>query len=175
MLQIKKITPKPEQVYKLQAISRQTFKDTFGAQNTDANMKNYLHQAYNFKTLLQELKNPNSFFYFAKKQNQIVGYLKININQAQTENQGRQALEVERIYVKVGFKKKGIGSKLFQKALQIASLKRKNKIWLGVWEHNEPAFKFYKKLGFKQVGDHVFTLGKDRQRDLILEKNLHQK
>ena len=103
----------------------------------------------------------------------LIGY-KININQAQTENQGRQALEVERIYVKAGFKKKGIGSKLFQKALQIASLKRKNKIWLAVWEHNEPAFKFYKKLGFKQVGDHVFTLGKDRQRDLILEKNLHQ-
>ena len=37
MLRIKKITPK--QVYQLQAISRQTFKDTFEAQNTDANME----------------------------------------------------------------------------------------------------------------------------------------
>ena len=155
----------------LQKISRQTFLDTFASANDATNMQTYLDNAYGRDTLTKELKNPNSFFFFAEGNQQVLGYLKVNINQAQTEEQGQTALEIERIYVNKAFKQQGIGTKLFQKALDLAQQHQKSKIWLGVWENNTAALKFYHKLGFEQIGDHVFQLGDDPQRDLIMQKN----
>ena len=57
-------------------------------------------------------------------------------------------------------------------AIQIAQAAEKQKIWLGVWEHNEPAKAFYTKWGFKQFGAHDFVMGDDRQTDLLMIKSL---
>lgn len=43
-------------------------------------------------------------------------------------------------------------------------------IWLGVWERNPRAQAFYKKNGFREVGDHVFLMGEEEQRDVIMER-----
>lgn len=80
-------------------ISRQTFKDTFSAVNTEENMKTYLEQHLSQEKLSQELLHPESDFYFAVDQNKIIGYLKINTGKAQTEHHDPNALEIERIYV----------------------------------------------------------------------------
>jgi len=45
-------------------------------------------------------------------------------------------------------------------------------MWLGVWEENHRAHAFYRKHGYAVVGEHVFMLGADAQRDLILAKAL---
>ncbi|SCB82448.1 GNAT family N-acetyltransferase [Weissella bombi] len=170
MIAIKQITL--SELPELQKISRQTFLDTFGSDNSAANMKAYLDHAYGDEPLTKELTDPNSFFFFAEDNQQILGYLKLNINQAQTETQGPTALEIERIYVNKAFKHQGLGTKLFQKAIEVAKYHGKSEIWLGVWENNAAALKFYHKLGFEQIGDHVFQLGDDPQRDLIMLKKL---
>lgn len=41
-------------------------------------------------------------------------------------------------------------------------------VWLGVWERNARAIAFYKKYGFVERGEHVFLLGHDRQRDIVM-------
>ena len=45
-------------------------------------------------------------------------------------------------------------------------------VWLGVWEHNARAARFYQRFAFTEVGDHVFLLGADPQRDLIMVRSL---
>lgn len=45
-------------------------------------------------------------------------------------------------------------------------------LWLGVWEHNARALKFYQRWGFEAVGSHVFVVGSDEQNDLIMQKSL---
>ena len=40
--------------------------------------------------------------------------------------------------------------------------------WLGVWEHNPRAISFYRKSGFVEAGEHVFPLGGDPQRDVVM-------
>ncbi|GEN48158.1 GNAT family N-acetyltransferase [Ligilactobacillus pobuzihii] len=170
MLKIKPVTL--NQLAQLQEISRQTFLDTFGSDNTSTNMQAYLNEAYSAKKLTNELKDPNSFFFFACFDKTILGYLKLNVNNAQTEKMPQNALEIERIYVKKEYKHQRIGTKLFQKALDLAKSQQKNTLWLGVWENNPVALKFYSKLGFEQIGDHIFQLGDDPQRDLIMQKRL---
>ena len=41
-------------------------------------------------------------------------------------------------------------------------------LWLGVWERNARAIRFYAKAGFVDVGSHDFVLGTDRQTDRVM-------
>jgi len=48
-------------------------------------------------------------------------------------------------------------------------------VWLGVWEQNNRALAFYQKFGFKKTGDHIFCVGDDPQRDVILSRAVEGK
>ncbi|APX72733.1 GNAT family N-acetyltransferase [Companilactobacillus allii] len=167
---IKRVTV--NDVSELCEISRETFKDTFGADNTSENMKDYLDNAYSKNQLISEINTSGTTFWFLMSDDKVVGYLKLNIDQAQSDSVAPGSLEVERIYILKEYKRHGFGSTLIKYAFEVAAKSNRSKIWLGVWEHNEAAKGFYKKMGFKQIRDHVFQLGNDKQRDLILLKQL---
>ncbi|MFD1038976.1 GNAT family N-acetyltransferase [Virgibacillus byunsanensis] len=156
----------------LQEISIETFKETFQDQNSPENMKDYLEKAFNSKQLETELSTITSEFFFVYSNNEVAGYLKVNTNGAQPEEMGDESLEIERIYIKSKFQKHGLGKYLLNKAMEIAMKNNKKKIWLGVWEKNENAIAFYKKIGFVQTGDHSFYMGDEEQTDLIMIKTL---
>lgn len=157
---------------KLQEISYETFNETFKHQNSPENMNAYLEGAFDLKQLAKELSNIWSQFFFVYFNNEVAGYLKINTNDAQSEEMGDESLEIERIYIKNKFQKHGLGKYLLNKAIEIAMERNKNKIWLGVWEKNENAIAFYKKMGFVQTGAHSFYMGDEEQMDLIMTKTL---
>lgn len=94
------------------------------------------------------------------------------MGEAQSEALGDDALEIERIYIRKNHQKHGLGKKLFNKAVEVALMLDKQKIWLGVWEKNENALAFYKKMGFVQQGQHSFYMGDEEQIDLIMVKSL---
>ncbi|MTD40158.1 GNAT family N-acetyltransferase [Erwinia sp. CPCC 100877] len=156
----------------LREISIQTFSDTFAKDNKPEDMENYLTKAYSTEKLAKELANEASEFYFIYSQDQLAGYIKLNVNAAQTEDIDENGLEIERIYIDSAFKRLGLGKKLYELALQRASELNKTSIWLGVWEKNFPAIEFYKKLGFTRVGQHAFFMGEDEQVDFIMQKRL---
>ena len=63
---------------KLKYLSIKTFQETFSDQNTDDNMNEYLKLNMNSCKLLNELKNPNTEFYFVYNKSSLLGYLKLN-------------------------------------------------------------------------------------------------
>ncbi|WP_418027875.1 GNAT family N-acetyltransferase [Paenibacillus sp. JJ1722] len=156
----------------LQEISIETFNDTFKDQNSPENMKAYLERAFNFKQLEEELSNVSSEIFFIYFNEELAGYLKVNMNDAQSEKLGDESLEIERIYIKNKFQKHGLGKYLLNKAMEIAMEHNKKKIWLGVWEKNENAIAFYKKMGFVQTGAHSFYMGDEEQIDFIMTKTI---
>ena len=161
-----------DNIKELQQISRQTFLETFGSQNSAENMKEFLDTAYAEEKLKDEVENANSSFYFLTVDNKVAGYLKVNEGHAQTEQVVPNALEIERIYLKQSFQHQGLGLVLIKLAEKIAREKEKDNMWLGVWEKNYQAQAFYEKDGFKRVGQHTFVVGEDPQTDLILVKRL---
>ncbi|MFD2444997.1 GNAT family N-acetyltransferase [Bacillus sp. CGMCC 1.16607] len=169
-IKIKKCTF--EDLHILQEISYQTFSDTFKHQNSVENMNAYLDRAFNLIQLEKELSNISSDFFFAYFNNEVAGYLKINTNDAQSEEMDDESLEIERVYIKSKFQKHGLGKFLLNKAIEIATERNKRKIWLGVWEKNENAITFYKKMGFIQTGAHSFYMGDEEQIDFIMTKTL---
>lgn len=161
-----------EDLRKLQEISYETFNETFKHQNSPENMEDYLEKAFNLEQVEKELSNTSSHFFFVYVDNEIAGYLKVNTDDAQSEEMGDESLEIERIYIKNNFQKHGIGKYLFNKAIDMAMEHNKRKIWLGVWEKNENALAFYKKMGFVQTGAHSFYMGDEEQVDFIMVKTL---
>ncbi len=150
-------------------ISKKTFDDTFRPDNKDYIIDHYLETSFTEEKMKAQLNNPNSEFYFAYSDNDVAGYLKININDAQTEAMGEDTLEIERIYVDNRYQKQGIGKHLYNKAIERAKYYHLKKVWLGVWEHNQNALAFYNRMGFKHIDSHVFQMGDEAQTDFIME------
>ncbi|MFB5196039.1 GNAT family N-acetyltransferase [Bacillus sp. AFS073361] len=161
-----------EDLHTLQEISYETFNETFKDQNSPENMKAYLERAFNLNQIEKELSNISSEFFFVYFNKEVAGYLKINTKEAQSEEMGDESLEIERIYIGIKFQKHGLGKYLINKAMEIAIERNKKKIWLGVWEKNENAIAFYKKMGFVQTGAHSFYMGDEEQIDFIMTKTL---
>lgn len=156
----------------LQSISKDTFAETFAASNHPEDLKAYMNTAFDKATLQKELRNPQSMFAFIYQDAKLAGYLKINTEEAQTEPRGTDGLELQRIYVKQAFLGQGFGQRMLQYTFQQAEKRNKSYIWLGVWEHNDKAIRFYRKWGFFQTGTHAFFVGEDKQTDLIMERSL---
>jgi diamine N-acetyltransferase len=161
-----------EDLSKLQVLSYETFNETFKDQNSPENMNAYLERAFNLKQLAKELSTISSQFFFIYLNHEVAGYIKVNTQEAQSENMGEDSLEIERIYIRAKFQKLGLGKDLMNKAIEVAVEQGKNKIWLGVWEKNENAIAFYKKSGFVPAGSHSFYMGDEEQIDLIMIKSL---
>ena len=156
----------------LRNLSIQTFKETFEEVNTEEDMQKYLDENLSIEKLKSELENPNSEFYFAENNDEILGYLKLNFKDAQTEKLEENHFEIERIYVLKAFLGQKIGQILFDKAIEIGREKNLEYVWLGVWEENHRAIKFYEKNGFEIFGKHDFVLGEDVQTDLLMKMKI---
>ncbi len=133
-------------------------------------MQFFLEHNYTEETLALELRNPESRFFFANKGAETVGYLKLNTGEAQTVLPNTEGFEIERIYIDRDSKGKGIGKMFIDFSTREAIKSNARYIWLGVWEHNEPAIRFYLKAGFTVFSSHIFQVGKDEQTDLLMHR-----
>lgn len=168
---IRKITV--NDLNELQSIGKLTFAETFSSGNSEENMKAYLENGFSTEKLTTELSDPNAEFYFAELDGETIGYLKVNVGQSQTEIKDHNAIEIERIYVLKAFHGKKVGQILYNKAIAIAKEKNVDYVWLGVWEENPRAIRFYEKNGFKAFDKHVFKLGNDKQTDIMMRLSIN--
>lgn len=156
----------------LQQISRDTFQETFADSNTQENMDRYLSENLTREKLASEIANPDSSFYFAELDTNVLGYLKINSGRAQSEKISDRSVEIERIYVCAAYHGKGLGKLLLDHAMSVALERHADQLWLGVWEHNLHAIAFYRKNGFEAFDQHVFMLGGDKQTDILMSRSI---
>ena len=169
-IEIKKIGL--SELEQLQLIGKRTFLETFAEVNTEENMNKYLDESFAADKLTAELTTPDSEFYFARLDDRVIGYLKVNFGQAQTELKDPKGLELERIYVLKEFHGKRVGQILYNTALKIANKNNADYLWLGVWEENHRALSFYKKNCFVEFDQHIFKLGNDEQTDIMMRLRL---
>lgn len=170
-LQIIKVT-EPNLLSELISIARTTFIETFAHHNDPKDFDPYVEKAFSDKQMAAELSNKASAFYLMLVENQPAGYLKLNRPPAQTELQDPDSLEIERIYVLNQYHGLGLGKRLFDLALQTAKVHNLSYIWLGVWQKNDKALKFYRDRGFYKFAEHPFKLGDDLQTDDLMRLDL---
>ena len=153
-------------------LSRQTFYDSFAADNTPENMDKFMNEQFTRENLMKEVGAAGNIFLLAYIEDEVVGYTRLRETANPLLIHNGPAIEIARIYAVQKSIGKGVGSALMQQSINIARQKDARVIWLGVWEKNEKAIAFYTKWGFEKFSDHVFMLGNDAQTDWLMKKVL---
>ena len=158
----------------LSFIAKKTFYDTFTGTCTEDDMNDFLEKFYNENTLANEVANTAMEYFFAELDGEIIGYILFS-NDIETfaEIHGSTALELKRFYVVDAFHGKGIAQQMMQFFLDHAISQGYDTVFLGVWEHNLKAQKFYRKYGFvKTSHTHDFPIGNTPQTDVYMCKSV---
>ena len=166
------ITIKPGDVDILRALALRIFYDSFAALNTDSNMKAYTDMAYNREQLMTEINDPHSEHYFLCDGDKEIGFLKLNTGDAQSDIRDPESLEIQRIYIDQDYQGRGLGALLLQFTSERAKVMGLKYIWLGVWEKNPDAIRFYQRHGYEIFGSHPFVMGDEDQTDILMRTDL---
>lgn len=153
-------------------ISRQTFYETFAADNTKEDMDKFLNEQFTKGKLMLEVGARENTFLLAYAEDNVAGYVKLREGKVLGRLDAKSSIEVARIYVMKDFIGRGVGAMLMNACIEIAKEQKKKTMWLGVWEKNERAIRFYTRYGFEKFGECDFLLGNDIQRDWLMKKNL---
>jgi ribosomal protein S18 acetylase RimI-like enzyme len=154
----------------LAVLGAKTFAETFLPDNRADDVMAYVDASFTPQLQARELAAPGVWAFIAECDGEAVGYAKLQRSEAPDCVGGDAPLEIARIYVAAAFHGRGVGAALMNACLEKATALGADTIWLGVWERNERALGFYRRFGFDERGDHVFLLGSDPQRDLIMAR-----
>lgn len=161
-----------DQLPELVHMARTSFLQAYSSNNELENVHAYLEEAFTLEQLTKEMKGEGSTFFVAMENEKIIGYIKVNQTPSQTDIHDPESLEVSRLYVLQDYLGAGIGLMLVNKAIEFAKELQKKYVWLGVWEENARAIRFYQKHGFEKFGEHPFPFGNIIQRDWLMKKSI---
>ena len=156
----------------LSELAARTFSETFAADNTPEDLAEYVATSFNIARLTSELEDPASTFLIAEVDGNAAGYARLHDGEPEKCIEGANPVELVRLYVLREWLGRGVGEQLMRACLDAARQAAHKTVWLGVWERNARAQAFYRKWNFRTVGEHVFPLGSDLQRDIVMERAL---
>jgi diamine N-acetyltransferase len=158
----------------LTALAYKTFWDAFHdhPKNAPDDLADYMAKAFNVEQIAHELADKNSVFLIAEIAGEMVGYAKLVVDYIEPGVIAEKPIELNRLYSATEYLGKGVGTALMEECFAAAKELGCDAMWLGVWEYNPRAQRFYEKYGFRVVSKHVFQLGSDAQTDLLMQREL---
>ncbi|MBA2379213.1 MAG: GNAT family N-acetyltransferase [Blastocatellia bacterium] len=155
-------------------LSFDTFYDAFHdhPKNAPDDLATYMEAAFNREQIESELADPANIFLIAKIDGETAGYAKLTLDAREEGITAERPIELNRLYSHQRFLGSGVGRYLMDECLSVARRHSCDVMWLGVWEFNPRAQRFYEKHGFRVVGRHTFQLGSDPQIDLLMQREL---
>ena len=155
-------------------LSYTTFWDAFAAhpKNAPDDLAHYMRQAFNLEQITKELANSKNLFLLAEIEGELAGYAKLIFDNIESGIAADKPVELSRLYSHQKFLGKGVGQALMKACFDKAKENGCDVMWLGVWEFNPRAQRFYEKNGFQEVGKHTFQLGSDPQTDLLMQRQI---
>ena len=156
----------------LSQLGARTFSETFAADNTPEDLAAYIATSFSVAQLTAELEDAASTFLIAEVDGHAAGYARLHAGEPAEGVEGANPVELVRLYVSRDWLGRGLGEQLMRACIDEARTAGHETIWLGVWERNARAQAFYRKWNFRPVGEHMFPLGADLQRDILMERTL---
>ena len=151
-----------------------TFWDAFAhhPKNAPDDLNHYMRQAFSLEQITAELADERSIFLIAELSGETAGYAKIIVDNIEPGITAERPIELNRLYSHQRFLGQGVGQQLMDACFARAKEEARDVMWLGVWEFNPRAQRFYERNGFQVVGSHTFVLGSDPQTDLLMQRDI---
>lgn len=153
---------------KLAELAERTFRSTFAAQNTDENMDMYCQSSYGEVIQAEEISSSECESIVVEYKQDLIAYAQMRWGMPPECVSANEPGEIQRLYVDKIWHGKGLAQELMMACLDKMKKRHSDVVWLGVWEENPRAISFYRKFNFKEVGNHIFSLGQDPQKDIIM-------
>jgi len=158
----------PADAAPLAELAATTFRDTFARGNRPEDLALHLTRSYGLAQQTAELANPAITTLLAFVDGQLAGYAQLRPGDPPAAVGPGPAVELWRFYVAHAWHGRGVAKKLMDAVTSTANSLGAITLWLGVWERNERAQAFYRKVGFEDIGAQVFVLGRDEQTDRVM-------
>jgi ribosomal protein S18 acetylase RimI-like enzyme len=163
----------PADAAALTALAERTFRDTFAAENTPADIAAHVAQSCSPAHQARELADPAFTTLVAVGPvGELTAFAQLRDGAAPASVTGPAPVELLRFYVDSVHHGQGLAQQLMTAVLEAAARRGAATLWLGVWERNPRAQAFYRKYGFVDVGAHTFILGSDPQTDRLMARPL---
>jgi diamine N-acetyltransferase len=156
----------------LSMLAERTFRAAFAESNTAADMQKHCASHYGQALQLAEIRESSRETWLAEAGARLVAYVQLRLDAASPVISGERPVEIERFYVDASHHGAGLAHQLMAHVLARAVALGSAVAWLGVWERNQRALAFYRKWRFDVVGEHIFKLGDDPQRDLVMRRDV---
>jgi ribosomal protein S18 acetylase RimI-like enzyme len=156
----------------LATLGERTFFDTFARDNTAEDMAIYIAESFSPEIQAAELADPSITFFIAELKASAIGYAQLRGGVTPECVSGMKPIELARIYVTQDCLGRGVGEALLDTCIEEATRTGHETIWLGVWQKNARAERFYRNQNFRIVGEQAFQLGTDKQTDWIMQRAL---
>ena len=172
MISIRRASPDDAKL--LTDLSYTTFWDAFAhhPKNAPDDLAHYMRQAFTIEQIAVELADNKTIFLIAELDGKPAGYAKLIVESIEDGITAKKPIELARLYSHQEYLGQGVGQNLMDACFDLAKSRDHDVMWLGVWEYNPRAQRFYEKNGFREVGKHTFQLGSDPQTDLLMQKEL---
>lgn len=161
-----------EDALTLSMLATTTFLETYDAFNSSENMQDYIHTHFSVDIIRSEIVEPLVRYFILFCGNEAAAYCMLDLRRPLQNSKYKKAIELSRIYVLKKYQGYKLGKKLIEVCEHFAKQNLNEVLWLGVWQKNENAIRFYEHEGFVIHGTTTFILGDDVQQDYIMVKKL---
>ena len=156
MISIQKATPADAKL--IADIGIKTLLESHGNSAPAGDIAAYVSMTYDLKKVVEELEDQDNIFHIIYANGQAAGYSKILFNTPHPLVKSLAITKLERIYLLSEFYDMKLGSALFDHISRLSKEKNQTGIWLFTWTENQRALAFYKKKGFKIIGNSDFKI-----------------
>lgn len=156
----------------IRQLAEKTFRDTYTEFNTPENMETHVAKNFSSEAISSDLKSPQNQYFIIEFETETVAFAKLVKDHSTKGLENKKVVEIERFYVDKNLHGQQLGRKLMDFCTNWAKENGFETIWLGVWENNQNAMQFYKKMGFELFDKHVFVLGTEVQTDFTMRRDL---
>lgn len=154
----------------LAEIGAATFTETFGRLYPAEDLQAFLAASHSVETWARMLVDSKRAAWLAVVDKALIGFIAVGPCKLPVENRGRNAGEIQQLYVLRRFHNRHLGSELMSVGLQWLEEHGQTPIYIGVWSLNLGAHRFYGRYGFEKVGEYGFPVGKTVDLEFILKR-----
>lgn len=146
--------------------ARETWMATFGhLPYPPDDLRVYLAETYGEAVQRAEIADADVRYRLALRDGAIAGYCMMGALGMPVDDEA--GLELHRLYVDEQTKGTGVAAALMEDCIAWARGRAARALYLGVWEENHRAQRFYRRHGFEPFSEWRFMVGNHADRDLI--------
>jgi MFS family permease len=155
-------------------LGERTFRDTFADSHDAERMEVYVAEAFAAETIAAEIADPAVTYLLAyptaASSGPPLGYAKLEVGEPPACVAGPTPIELARLYVERELHGSGLAAALMDACLDEARRRGRATLWLGVWDRNPRARRFYEKRGMRTVGSKPFLFAGEAMEDLVMAR-----